>query len=129
MSEKSLTSLQWQECEALRRELSGAREELVTASHALRHSLSPKERALEFVRERPISAVLTTFVAGALAFRLLPVLLWRGPKGIIGRFTGQLARAAAGAAVPLITSRLAAHLARRREANTISFTAADVTRS
>jgi hypothetical protein len=128
MAEKSLTALEWQACESLRQELAAARVEFTAAADELRHSLNPKERALQFVRDRPVGTAVTAIAAGLIAIKLIPLLLWRGRKSILSRFTGQLARAAVGAAVPLLSAKLAGRngAARAREPATITFTGRDL---
>lgn len=114
MSKKSITEA-WQEREALRHELAGARSEIMTASRSLKHSVNPKERARDFIREKPLAATLGTLVAGAVAIKVLPSLLWKSKGNLFSRFTGELMRGAAGMVLPLIASKVAAAVQRRQE--------------
>jgi hypothetical protein len=118
MSQKSLTIQSWQEREALRQELAAARRDLADAAGSLRHSLNPKERAQEFIRERPAATVMAALAAGALAVKVLPGLLWRNKGGLITRFTGELVRGAAGMVMPLIAGKIAAARQRRMDRDT-----------
>jgi|GEM_PF-4774085 len=125
MAQGTLTSEAWQEREALRHDISAARCDITCATDSLKHALNPKERARDYIRERPLAAALTTLAIGLVASRLLPVLLWRSKGSLFKRFTGELIKGAAGMALPLLTSRLSASLKARREPDTVVFTGRD----
>src|SRR5687767_4364248 len=122
MAEGTLTTQAWEERETLRHDLANARREITCASDSLKHALNPKERARDFVRDRPLAAALTTLALGLVASRLLPVLLWRSKGSLFKRFTGELMKGAAGIALPILTSRLSGKMKARRDPNTIVFT-------
>lgn len=65
-----------------------------------------RARAKAFVARRPVAVAVSSMAAGALALRLLPGLLWRRKGGLIARFTGELAKGAAGFALPFVLQRL-----------------------
>jgi hypothetical protein len=113
MSKKSLTIQLWQEREDLRHELAAARWEMGCAANSLKHSLNPKERAQDFVRERPLAILAASVVAGAVAVKVLPGLLWRSKGNLLSRFMGELMKGAAGMALPLIAGKIAAIRNRR----------------
>jgi len=114
MSKKSLTVQIWQEREDLRQELAASRWQMSCATEALQHNLNPKERAQEIIRERPLATMATALLAGAVAIKVLPGLLWRSKGNLISRFTGELMRGAAGMALPLIAGKIAALRQRRQ---------------
>ena len=93
------------ECELLQAELELARRDLAHSTADLRHSVNLRARTKAYISERPVKAVLATLVAGALATRLLPLILWRSKGSVLNRFTGQLARGAAGMVLPFIVNR------------------------
>ena len=93
------------ECEALSAELELARRDLADGSAELRASLDFPARTKAWIGSRPVKAALITLAAGALATRLMPVLLWRGRASLLSRFAGQLARGAAGMMLPFIVDR------------------------
>ncbi len=106
MALKSKTTVQdLPECELLKAELELARRDLAYSAGDLRRSINLPARAKAYISDRPVKAVLATLVAGALATRLLPLLLWRGKGSVLNRFTGQLARGAAGMVLPFIVNR------------------------
>jgi len=117
----------WQEQEDLRKDLALARCEISSATYSLKHSLNPKERAREFVRERPLAAALTTLALGLVASRVLPALIWRSKGGLFTRFTGELMKGAAGMALPFLTSRLSAALRARHDPGAIIYNGRDGT--
>ena len=125
MDQGTLASKAWQECEALRHDISAARCDIMCATDSLKHALNPKERARNYIRERPLAAALSALAIGLLASRLLPVLLWRGKGSLFQRFTGELIKGAAGMALPILASRLSASLKARRAPDTIVFTGRD----
>ena len=122
MSKKSLTVQAWQEREDLRNELAAARWQIGCATESLRHSMNPKQRAQDFIRERPLATMLATLAAGAVAIKVLPGLLWRSKGNLISRFTGELMRGAAGMVLPLIAGKIAAARLRREEPDTVALT-------
>ena len=73
----------------------------------MRSSVDVKARAKAFVVRRPAIVVASTLAAGALALRILPGLLWRRKGSLLARFTGELAKGAAGVALPFILRLLA----------------------
>ena len=93
------------ECELLQAELELARHDLAHSTADLRHSVNLRARTKAYISDRPVKAVVATLVAGALATRLLPLLLWRSKGSVLNRFTGQLARGAAGMVLPFIFNR------------------------
>jgi uncharacterized protein YjbJ (UPF0337 family) len=95
----------WLEREALKSELECARQQISDGSHAMKHSLNVRERAREFVRKRPMVTAMASLAAGAVATRVIPVLVWR-KKGLLGKFTAELAKGFAGMAVPFILNRM-----------------------
>jgi uncharacterized protein YjbJ (UPF0337 family) len=106
MALESKSTLQSQlECELLKAELELARRDLAYSTADLRHAVNLRERAKAYISDRPVKAVLATLVAGAIATRLLPLLLWRSKGSVLNRFTGQLARGAAGMVLPFIVNR------------------------
>ncbi|HEX2747353.1 MAG TPA: hypothetical protein VHM91_05070 [Verrucomicrobiales bacterium] len=115
MSQKSLTIQSWQEREALRHELAAARHDISLAAGSLRHSLNPKERAEDFIRQRPATAVMAAVAAGAVAIKILPGLLWRSKGNLLSRFTGEMMKGAAGMLLPLIAGKIAAARQRSEE--------------
>jgi hypothetical protein len=117
MAKGTLTTDTWQECEVLRDDLARARRQITCAADCLRHALNPKERARDFMHQRPGAAILTTLAAGAIAARLLPALIWRRKGGLFRRFTGELVKGAAGAALPVIANRFSASFKARRHPN------------
>lgn len=119
MAKGTLTTDAWQERESLRDDLARARRQISGATHCLRHALNPKERARDFMHHRPGVAILTTLVAGAVASRLLPALIWRKKGSLFRRFTGELVKGAAGAALPIIANRFSASLRARRHPNSL----------
>lgn len=106
MSLKSPSTVQaLLECELLKAELALARRDLAHSTADLRHSVNLRARTKAYISDRPVKAVVATLVAGALATRLLPLLLWRSKGSVLNRFTGQLARGAAGMVLPFIVNR------------------------
>jgi hypothetical protein len=122
MAERTLTSDTWQERETLRHALAGARCDIGCAADCVKHSLNAKERAREYIRERPLAAALTTLAVGLVASRLVPALLWRSRGSLFRRFTGELVKGAAGMMLPVLTARLAASLRPRHEPRAIVLT-------
>jgi hypothetical protein len=114
MDSEHLKIQTWERCETMRQELAGARCDLTIAAGDFRHSLNAKERARYFIRRRPGTAVLTTLAAGLLASQILPALLWRSKRSLLGRFAGELAKGAAGIALPILASMISARLQTRR---------------
>ncbi len=113
MSKKSITQA-WQEREALRHELAAARVDIMEASRSLKHSVNPKERARDFIREKPLVTAIGTLMAGAVAIKVLPGLLWKSKGNLFSRFTGELMRGAAGMVLPIIAGKVAAAVQRRQ---------------
>jgi hypothetical protein len=95
------------ECELLKSELELARRDLAYSAEDLRQSVDLRARAKSYLHDRPLKAVVTTLVAGAVAARLVPLLLWRSKGSLLKGFTGQLARSAAGMVLPLLVNRFA----------------------
>jgi hypothetical protein len=100
------TSLEtaWLECEALRGELEIARQQITSSTHAVRCSLDVRSRARAYVKQRPVVIAVASAVAGLAATRLIPLLIWR-KNGLLGRFTGELAKGLAGMALPFVLNR------------------------
>lgn len=102
----------WNERQVLKNELAAAREGLYSGSQSLRSSVSVGARAKAFVMSRPVALIGTTLAVGAalavggMAVRLLPAVLWRKKAGLLARFTGELAKGAAGLALPFLLNRL-----------------------
>lgn len=104
------TSLEsvWLEREALRSELESARQQLTSGSHAMRDTLNVKARAKAFVRERPLMTAVASVAAGAVATKLIPVLIFR-KKGLLSKLTAEVAKGIAGMALPFVLDRLSRH--------------------
>lgn len=95
----------WLEREALRSELESARQQITTSAHAMKDSLNVGARAKAFVRQRPMATAFASVAAGAVATRLLPILIFR-KKGLLSKFTAEVAKGLAGMAVPFVLNRL-----------------------
>ena len=106
MAARNSSEIQWLERQALKQELAAARQEIHLGTESLRSSVNIRARAKAFVVRRPGTVVISTIAAGALAFRLLPSLLWRRKGSLLARFTGELAKGAAGMALPFVLRRL-----------------------
>lgn len=106
MAARTSTETAWLEREALKHELAAAREEIYSGTQSLRSSVNIGARAKAFVIRRPATVAVSTVAVGALAIRLLPALLWRRKGSLLARFTGELAKGAAGFALPFILRQL-----------------------
>lgn len=112
MATRTSTENAWNERQILKQELAAAREELYSGSQLLRSSVSVGARAKAFVMSRPAAVIGTTLAVGAtlavggMVVRLLPAVLWRTKGGLLARFTAELAKGAAGVALPFLLNRL-----------------------
>ena len=105
MAASSSIESTWREREALRAELENARRGITSGARAVKDSFNLGARAKAFASQRPVATAVASVAAGAVMTRLIPVLI-RRRKGLLGRFTTEVAKGMAGMALPFLVNRI-----------------------